>query len=510
MKILIADDERHIRNGLKDNIDWNFLGIDTVLTAEDGVMAKRTCREQRPEIIISDIRMPGIDGLELAEQAIKQYGARKVILLSGYSEFEYAKKAISIGVVEYLLKPVNLDELTELLVKSLKEMQNEDRKMEIVRRQEIKKVLEKGSATGPIKDLLYTPGEQIPGEVVVVTVEKNEIYGQEKKRMLSEVENRMKPSDTGMRNIRILFREEEKIVFLIELRQRSERMEYRQDIWSAMREMEPDYTAGVSRTGDFSEVGKLYDQSVEALRHRLYRNNPACIFYEEIEKREGRIFPLLFFDKDVFREYVELLRTAQMEEMIHVEFSGLYEKQCTDHRVPAELCTVIENVVFEVMQEKGVDIAGILNQNQAMFQNQLHFSSLDSYEKWIQDYCSLLLRGLEDLTGKKYSSVISRAVDYIQQHYMEAITLTSTAEAVNKSASYFSCIFKKEMGVNFNEYLNQIRIRKAKQLLRKPDAVVYQVAEAVGFHDYKYFTKVFKKICGCAPGEYSKGVDGKS
>ena len=119
MKILIADDERHIRNGLGSNIDWKFLGIDTVFTAEDGVAAERICSEHRPEIIISDIRMPGIDGLELAERAIEGYGARKVILLSGYSEFEYAKKAISIGVVEYLLKPVNLDKLTDLLAKSI-------------------------------------------------------------------------------------------------------------------------------------------------------------------------------------------------------------------------------------------------------------------------------------------------------------------------------------------------------------------------------------------------------
>ena len=118
MKILIADDERHIRNGLGSNIDWKFLGIDTVFTAEDGVAAERICSEHRPEIIISDIRMPGIDGLELAERAIEGYGARKVILLSGYSEFEYAKKAISIGVVEYLLKPVNLDKLTDLLAKA--------------------------------------------------------------------------------------------------------------------------------------------------------------------------------------------------------------------------------------------------------------------------------------------------------------------------------------------------------------------------------------------------------
>ncbi|HJD47620.1 MAG TPA: response regulator [Candidatus Mediterraneibacter norfolkensis] len=512
MKILIADDERHIRNGLGSNIDWKFLGIDTVFMAEDGVAAERICREHRPEIIISDIRMPGIDGLELAERAIEGDGARKVILLSGYSEFEYAKKAISIGVVEYLLKPVNLDKLTDLLAKSIKEIESEDRQAEIVRRQEIRKILEEGGEYSAVRALLYLKGERLPREIVLVSVEKNEIYGQRGSRAVSEeeAEERLSMQGKDRGNIRILFREEERIVFLTEVSSRSERMEYRQIIWSAMRELRSDYTAGVSSKGDISEIAGLYRQSAEALKHRLYRKDPVCIFYDELDMTQERIFPLLYFNKDEFRECIELLRVEQMEEMIHAQFCRLYEKKCTDHRVPVELCTAIKNAVFEVMQEKGVDIAGILDRNQAMFQNQLHFSGLDSYERWIQDYCSLLLQGLKDLTGKKYSSVISRAVDYIQQHYMEPITLTSTAETVNKSASYFSCIFKKEMGVNFNEYLNQIRIRKAKQLLRKPDAVVYQVSEAVGFHDYKYFTKVFKRICGCAPGEYSRGTDGKS
>ena len=511
MKILIADDERHIRNGLGSSVDWESMGIDEVFMAEDGVMAERICREHCPEIIISDIRMPGIGGLELAERAIEEYGARKVILLSGYSEFEYAKKAISLGVVEYLLKPVNLDKLTELVAKSIKEIKSEDRQAEIVRRQEIRRVLEEGGEYSEIRDLLYKK-EGVPKEIVLVSVEKNEVYGQDGSKAMSaeEAEGRLAAPGNGRKNIRILFRKEEKIVFLEEVNSRSERMEYRQVIWSAMRGLSPAYSAGVSSKGTVSEISELYRQSEEALKHRLYRKDPVCIFYDELDAAQEQIFPLLYFNKAEFRECIELLRTGQMEEVIHAQFCRLCEKKCTDHRVPVELCTAIKNAVFEVMQEKGVDIAGILDRNQALFQEQLHFSDMDSYERWIQDYCSLLLQGLKDLTGKKYSSVISRAVDYIQQHYMEPITLTGTAEEVNKSASYFSCIFKKEMGVNFNEYLNQIRIRKAKQLLRKPDAVVYQVAEAVGFHDYKYFTKVFKKICGCSPGEYSRGSEGKS
>lgn len=122
MKILIADDERYIRNGIANSIEWGELGISEVLLAEDGLQALEICRIERPCLLITDIRMPGMTGLELASAAVHQYQVQKVIILSGYSEFTYAKEAVRLGVEEYLVKPVDLEQLTGLIRKCVFEI----------------------------------------------------------------------------------------------------------------------------------------------------------------------------------------------------------------------------------------------------------------------------------------------------------------------------------------------------------------------------------------------------
>lgn len=504
MKVLIADDEMHIRNGLRAGIDWKALGIDNVLTAEDGREAHSICRRERPEIIITDIRMPGMDGLELTGQAGRSLGAKKVIILSGYSEFEYAKKAIGLGVVDYLLKPVNIRELTGLIERCVADIREEEIREELTRQEKIRGILEKKIPAEEIRNILYgrNGGAACPPEIVLGAVSLDKSYG----RYLHGYEEVRKAA--AGRQIIYLAETDELLVYMAELRTRQERSGYYAEFGCVLNTANQllsgsgSCSMGISGRGAVTDIPKLFEQAKMALVHRLYLGDGSCIFFELAGGKEEKTYLLLEFDKGRVRESVEMLRTDQLRELIHEQFSKLKSRKCTDVNVVREFCVAIKNVVFEVMREKGVDIAGILDRNQELFQSQMEYTSLDSYEAWICDYCNLLLRGLEDLSGKCYSAVISKAVDYMNQHYGEDITLKGLAEEVNKSSSYFSCIFKKEMGVNFNEYLNQVRIKNAGELLRKPDVVIYEVAEKTGFHDYKYFTKVFRKLCGCSPTEY--------
>lgn len=511
MKVLIADDELHIRNGLRNGIAWEELGITKILTAEDGEMALRLCEEERPEFLITDIRMPGLDGLDLAQQASERWGIRKIVIFSGYSEFEYAKKAISIGVVEYLLKPVNMDELFSLLKKSAEEIRQEDQaKMENLQKM-LRVYLEEDGLTGNagenekrnisrILGELYEGTSHIPTEMVLLIIEEDNIYGRKKGQNIS--------AHLEM-NQKVLWKTEQRMVLLHAINSRKERQEYRHQLkkqlmcWNENQKCAT-FSMGISERGDDRCLLQLYRQAANCLKHRMYSGEKSCLFYEDIRWEKELAHPLLYLEKEQIERTVNIMDMSQLKIQIHKQFEYLYSKRCTEKQVAQELCLAIKNIVFNVMKEKGIDIEGVLDRNEDLFRKQMDFSSLDSYEAWICDYCSLLLQSLSDLHGKHYSSVISRAVDYINQHYSEEVTLKMVADEVNKSSSYFSCIFKKEMNVNFNEYLNQVRIRKAKELLRMPDAIIYEVAEQTGFHDYKYFTKVFKKLCGCSPTEYIK------
>lgn len=504
MKVLIADDEMHIRNGLRTGIDWESLGIDMVLTAEDGREAHLVCQKERPEIIITDIRMPGMDGLELTGQAGRSLGAKKVIILSGYSEFEYAKKAIGLGVVDYLLKPVNIRELSELVGKCAADIREEERREGITRQEKIRDILDKKLPAEEIRNILYRKGGEIlcPPEIAVGAVSLDKSYG----RYIHGYEE-VRGDVPGSRTV-YLAEADEVLVYMAEIRTREERSGYYAEFAGLLNAVNRKLAGmgscsmGVSGRGAVTDIPQLFEQAKKALAHRMYLGDGSCIYFDMARLKQEKMYPFLQFDRRRARESVEMLRIDQLRELISVHFDEMKRMKCTDVKAAQELCVTIKNVVFDVMREKGVDIAGILDSNQELFQSQMEYTSLDGYEAWICDYCDLLLRGLKDLSGKCYSAVISKAVDYMNQHYGEDITLKSLAEKVNKSASYFSCIFKKEMGVNFNEYLNQVRIKNAMEMLHMPDVVIYEVAEKTGFHDYKYFTKVFRKLCGCSPTEY--------
>lgn len=507
MKVLIADDEKRIRIGLSKSIDWKNLGIQNILLAEDGLSALTLCEKEHPEIVITDIRMPGLNGLDLAKAASEKYSAKKVIILSGYSEFEYAQKAIRIGVEEYLLKPVKIEELSALLSKSVEQIKlqmqtaDESRQKKILA--SLESNLEKPLSLEEIKGLVYPERMKIPSEVSIVIINRDVIYGGNRKDVTIEWAKILDDHET------LLWEIEDGVVFLEEIETREDREQYHSKLRNWFREknllnVEKEYSMGVSERGFVKDIKALYPQAVDALKHRMYLGPGMCLFYEQVPLVAECVHPYLHLNKAAIKECVEIIQTDLLKKQIELHFIYLKQKKCVDVNTVSELCVAIKNVVFEVMKEKGVDIEGILSRNQELFQKQLEFTSIESYEAWISDYCFLLLHGFRDICGKKYSTIISKTVDYINQHYMEDITLILIADEVKKSTSYFCSVFKKEMGVNFNEYLNQVRIRRAKELLKEPDVVIYEVAEKTGFHDYKYFTKVFKKICGCSPSEYIK------
>ncbi len=495
MKALIVDDEMHIRNGLQKSVKWRELGIEQIFTAEDGREALAVCLKEKPEILITDIRMPGMDGLTLAQAAIDKAKVKKVVILSGFSEFEYAKTAIRLGVVDYLLKPVKLEELSVLLKRMVEEIRLESRQKELQNQEMVWEVIRGTKSPGILRTLF---GEN-QGEVLLAVLERDVPYG----RCFSVLEIKTE-------YMQILTKMENEVVLLFQIKGKDDRTEYHnvfyQELHAINRRQNTGCSCsiGVSERGQLKDICRLYRQAQEALKRRFYKGNENCIFHEEVEENEKKFYPLLNLDKKAISESVSLFQIDLLHDQIHRQFEFLRKERCMEERVVQELCLGIQNILFESMMERGVDIAGILNQNQELFSGQMSFSSITDYEAWISDYCYLLLKGFEDLSGKRYSAVISKAVDYINQHYSEELSLVRLAENVNKSTSYFSCIFKKEMGVNFNEYLNQVRIRKAKELLRVPDAVIYEVSEKTGFSDYKYFTKVFKKQCGCSPSEYVK------
>ena len=263
IKLLIADDEINIRRGLKMGVDWAACGVAEVLTARDGEEALRICREQHVQLVLADVRMPGMTDLDFVKQL--NYAPLRIIIMSGYAEFTYAQQAVRLGAVDYLLKPVNIEQLSKLV-----------------------------------------------------------------SRLVSEIEAQ-NVSDTLL--------------------------------------------GGVSSSG--------------LERHQqFFSQNPAL-----------------------------------------------------------------------------------------------------------------------NIQNNTFSPMLLRALDYINLHYSERMSVEDVAQYIGKSNNYFSSHFKKGLGISFVDYLNLIRVNHAKRMLRQTDHMTYEIAEYVGYNDYKYFSTVFRRIVGVSPSEYRKGMD---
>lgn len=500
MKILIADDEQHIRNGLKFSLDWEQLKIDQVFTAEDGEEALEVCRREKPEIILTDIRMPGLDGLELAKRATETYGAKKVLIMSGYSEFAYAQSAIRIGAVDYLLKPIKLDELENTLGKIVDDISEERKKEELL----IADILEEmiaGRAPGKEEERKILEKYKNMGEIFCVILRADRVYAESEKAGFRQ---RAAEIAAGLeqRNFYPLVRDKDELILMWRAEDYQERSTYRGMIISAISSVcRPDipWSAGVSMTGNFSHLSALYEQARNALKCRLYMEKEKIIFYEDVARKTHT---KVYFSREDIRWQISDLQADKIQKVISESFGKFRESQCINKTEVQEFCITFKNQLLDILKGKGIEIESLLEKNSALFEKQMDYDVLSSYESWLQDCCYLILKGVSALTGKQHSSAVRKAIAYVNENYSHDITLAAIAEDVQKSTNYFCYIFKKDTGMNFNEYLNTVRINKAKELLRTSEYMVYEISEMVGYHDYSYFAKVFKKNCGCSPSEY--------
>ena len=186
-------------------------------------------------------------------------------------------------------------------------------------------------------------------------------------------------------------------------------------------------------------------------------------------------------------------------------FERLKAERVGDADAVHALCVRLKALLYQALKDKGIDMEKLLSQNPSMFQEPRRYALLDDYHAWCDTLYYLALKGLRQLSQRGVSRSVAQAVDYIARNLgAEQLSLETVAEVVGKSKSYFSLLFKTEMGVTFVDYLNRARMERAGQLLTTTDMLTYEIAEKVGLSDYKYFSTVFKRYTGLSPAQYRK------
>lgn len=525
LKVIIADDETHICKLIQALVDWEELSMKVEGVAGNGLEALDMIEQFQPDILITDIRMPGCNGLELIEKARSKRPGLEIIIISGYAHFEYAQTAMKYGVCEYLLKPINQSELTETLIRLQKKcLEQQSRQDEEEQSHKNSQMDLNRLRRGLLLDLLEKKDIALTAETVmqryhfVIKTGELQIYILKIDAPLDEVDENTK---------KIIFEKAEQI-FNKELAESCiDQMFYCED-----------YTA----------YGLIhYQEQNRSLIRKQLRNSLNQL--EEQRKLFGMFHFSLALGKnvsDVNRLSESLVDAGQviLERMTEgtghmlegVPISSVIEKQmilehytsvsnkaieAMDEDLLKEAADSLEASCLAVVEVRGRELYEIAATAGESFISRMHIGEMkqvvDAYtvscnqcfeEKKLFDTLRLLQRELlhkkmELLEGESIRPV-RLAKQYVSRHFAEPVTMEEVCESIGFSTSYFSALFKKETGEGFLKYLTRVRMDEAKTLLRETNMPVAEICEKVGYLDRKHFTQTFNKAVGLNPAEYRK------
>ena len=546
LKIFLAEDEVIVRETIKRMIPWENLGFELVGEAADGEMALPLLIRQQPDLLITDIKMPFMDGLTLARLAKKEVPGLKVVILSGYDDFNYAKQAINIGVEDYLLKPITKNALIERRTEIRSRYEDEKTQREYYEKfHREMQAYEKNSSRDFFEALvsgsldmmeLYKRAEKLGLDIVaesynilIFTMNCNEDFSGQREGYSSwEAESleMLEKFFTG-HPFAMLFRSN---VFSYGVLIKGEKNSIRENTGICVEEIRKIFDRKKDNKEWFVAVG----ESVERLSQIQKSYHSASRAFSQRYLYDGKVLHydemLAMEKKDVTNddsEYLQKVDVNALNPTILQKFlsNGLLEETknfVQDYfyaigQEPMESVVfrsyVILNVRFSVLsflKELGCDTKTLEPEDteKILAESGRNMESTIAYaEKLVSQAIQLRDRN----SGNKNRSILKTAVDFIDQHYMEEdMSLNKAANAANVSANHFSALFSQNMGQTFIEYLTSLRMDKAKEYLRCTGMRSSEIAGEVGYKDAHYFSYLFKKTQGMTPSDYRKAREEKA
>ena len=548
LKIFLAEDEVVVRETIKRMIPWEELGFELVGEAADGEMALPLLIRQQPDLLITDIKMPFMDGLTLARLAKKEIPGLKVVILSGYDDFNYAKQAIGIGVEDYLLKPITKNALIERLSEIRSRYEHEKTQKEYYEKfQREMQAYEKNSSRDFFEALVdgsmdmmevYKRAEKLGLDIVaeaynvlIFTMNCDEDFsGQRDEYSSWEAESlELLENFFAGHSSAMLFRsnifsygvllkgqretiEENTRACVDEIRKILSRQDGRREWFLAVGQ-------SVER---LSQIQKSYHTASRAFSQRyVYDEN--ILYYDEMETMEHPGGQAETEDNAYLQKVdVNALNPAILQKFLSNGLQEETENFVKDYfyaigQEPMESLVfrnyVILNVRFSVISFiKGLGCD--TNEMESADTEEVLAESGKNMESAIAYAKKMISQAIEirdQNSGNKNRSILKTAVDFIDSHYMEEdISLNTVANVANVSSNHFSALFSQNMGQTFIEYLTTLRMNKAKELLRCTGMRSSEIAGEIGYKDAHYFSYLFKKTQGMTPSDYRKAREDKA
>lgn len=502
-KVLLVDDEPMIREGLRTLLEWESLGYEVVDTAANGKDALLKCEKHELDLIIVDIRMPEMNGLELIKAIRESGGNMHVLILSGYADFEYAKQAIVQRIDGYLLKPVDEDELMDYLNSLKKELdlEYEARRQRQEGRQgnveeDLKQLLAEGSQSGSLPRLR----ENLNGTEYELLLLKTHERSDEDTAGTAQIKRglceRLEQAGIGL-----AFNMEPYLLILLNKSLGSERL--RRDVYAMIADacegLAADFTVVTGgKAAGCEDIPAAYQKALDRMKQRFFLES-GKIAQEELllpggseESKpdltgiaEKLYLALEIVNRDAIRQLIE--ETAES-----VKAAGYGESE-----IKAAFVELVSAVLDKLSSKRPeLPVRDYRMRIPEIFR-EYRYSSL------IRLVTAIIEEIADSLDNSSTDKQIKRMIDLIHRNYKENLKMETLAELFNYNSAYLGKLFKQVTGENFNTYLDKVRMDQAKILLEQ-GLKVYQVAEMVGYANVDYFHSKFRKYVGCSPSVYRK------
>ena len=525
LTILLVDDEEEIREGMARSIPWEELGFSKPVTAENGIDALELADVLRPDIIISDIQMPFMDGLEFIESASKILPTTKFLVFSGYDYFEYAQRAISLKVHSYLLKPFSREELIVVLEKvkqAIEEEKAERLNIERLRQQFngsisvfrenflvscLNGLLDNESIAQKQKEFGFL--EQVNFRLILFEIHESPLTIELTNRSLLLIAEK----DIAFEKIEgieepILFFYGDYLVWLSMKATDNQILQLTNDICATMASLNSLTLAGISqRHVTFSELKNMCLEAQSALdfSSHLDQQLSFAMLAEDIPHQNMLTF--LNVSKVESRKLENLLKYGDKEKLNHFAiqlFEHAQERKLNRFEYTAflsEWVGVLSRACFSNETEAAHQLLFRLTEEMA---SKVGLSFDEGY-RWFKDCCYQVSSILQQEIQQSSKGMVMQSLHYISENFKEpGLTAESLSQYLHLNPAYFSVWFKKHTGETFVNYLTKKRVEEAKILLENTEDKTYIIAEQVGYTEANYFSYVFKKATGLSPTKYRK------
>ncbi len=531
MKVLVVEDEMLIRHSVITILKQN--GFEDILDAEDGLHAIHVINQNKVDLIISDIRMPRMDGIELLKYIRNHFGDIIFIMLSGFDLFEYAQKAINLGAFSYLLKPVSVPDLQAVLTQAMQKLAHkrklQDHEIQIqiklkqgtlaLRKHFIVEMIN-GHLSGEDSilkkveqyDLYFTKKNYC---VVLVGIDQyhaitNHMSNQGKDLVKYGIENVCEEILTEHGHIAYPFHLDEGVGILInsdpiisaeyglELSDLFKKIQHAIQTY-----MKFTITVGIgSMASLLSSLPQSYSTAKKALaRKMIHGDNQVYVFQTNgHEIREKMILDLSA--EQQLLAYFETNNITLALEFITMQYTVNFSPFSFDLDDVKQMNYQLLILIHKILRKMQLDPELIIGEEFFLYTQVNNLTSLNLIIAWFHGIIETCFTSIHDMSLKSTKKLMEKAREFIASNFHTNLSLDLVADHLHISPEHLSREFKKEIGENFIDYLLKLRIAKAKEYLQQGSYKTYEVANLVGFHDEKYFSKVFKKNTGFTPSEF--------